>query len=79
MRQLSKGHREEPPVLLVKWYDVTRWLLERVDSFPQNQRFIFGRRRPAGDLMERFKALSGKSSVNRGLPHGGCCCGPICR
>jgi len=44
MRQLSKGHRDEPPVLLVKWYDVTRWLLERVDSFPKNQRFIFGQR-----------------------------------
>ena len=39
MRQLSKGHRDEPPILLVKWYDVTKWLLERVDSFPKNQRF----------------------------------------
>jgi hypothetical protein len=44
MRQLSKGHRDEPPILLVKWYDVTKWLLERVDSFPKNQRFIFGQR-----------------------------------
>ena len=44
MRQLSRGHRDEPPVLLVKWYDVTKWLLERVDSFPKNQRFIFGQR-----------------------------------
>ena len=44
MRQVSKGHRDEPPILLVKWYDVTRWLLERVDSFPKNQRFIFGQR-----------------------------------
>ena len=34
----------DPPVLLVKWYDFTRWLLERVDSFPKNQRFIFGSR-----------------------------------
>lgn len=34
----------EPPVLLVKWYDVTKWLLDRVDSFPRNQRFIFGQR-----------------------------------
>ena len=23
--------RNEPPVLLVKWYDLTKWLLERVD------------------------------------------------
>ena len=36
--------RNEPPVLLVKWYDVTKWLLERVDSFPKNQR---GRKAPA--------------------------------
>ena len=34
----------EPPVLLVKWYDFTRWLLERIDSFPKNQRFVFGTR-----------------------------------
>jgi len=44
MRQSSKGHRDEPPILLVKWYDVTKWLLGRVDSFPKNQRFIFGQR-----------------------------------
>ena len=31
---------DEPPGLLVKWYDVTKWLLERVDGFPMNQRFI---------------------------------------
>jgi len=30
--------------VLVKWYDWTRWVLERVDSFPKNQRFIFGQR-----------------------------------
>jgi hypothetical protein len=28
----------------VKWYDFTRWLLERIDSFPKNQRFVFGTR-----------------------------------
>ena len=31
-------------MLLVRWYDHTKWLLERVDSFPKNQRFIFGTR-----------------------------------
>ena len=31
-------------MVLVKWYDFTKWLLERVDSFPKNQRFIFGTR-----------------------------------
>ena len=44
MRQLSKGHRDEPPILLVKWYDVTKWMLERVDSFPKNQQV--GRAQP---------------------------------
>ncbi len=28
----------------MKWYDVTKWMLERVESFPKNQRFIFGQR-----------------------------------
>jgi hypothetical protein len=40
-------HRDEKidaPVVLVKWYDWTKWLLERVDGFPKNQRFIFGQR-----------------------------------
>ncbi len=36
--------RTEPPVVLVKWYDLAKWILERVDSFPKNQRFIFGQR-----------------------------------
>jgi hypothetical protein len=34
----------DTPVVLIKWYDWTKWLLERVDSFPKNQRFIFGQR-----------------------------------
>jgi len=40
-------HRDEQPqapAVLIKWYDWTKWLLERVDSFPKNQRFIFGQR-----------------------------------
>lgn len=36
------GLGREPPVLLVKWYDLTRWILEKVDSFPKSQRFVFG-------------------------------------
>jgi hypothetical protein len=40
-------HRDEKtdvPIVLVKWYDWLKWLLERVDSFPKNQRFIFRQR-----------------------------------
>lgn len=44
MRPTGRSRGNEPPVLLVKWYDVTKRLLERVDSFPKNQRFIFGLR-----------------------------------
>jgi|OM-RGC.v1.026549418 hypothetical protein len=44
----------EAPVLLVRWYDHTKWILERVDSFPKNQRFVFGTRLAdtALDIME---------------------------
>jgi len=38
------------PVVLVVWYDYAKWLLERVDSFPKNQRFIFGQRLADGAL-----------------------------
>ncbi len=44
-------------MLLVRWYDHTKWLLERVDSFPKNQRFIFGTGRMAlPDLMQRTRS-----------------------
>jgi len=42
---VAPARREtNPPVVLVKWYDFAKWLLERIDSFPKNQRFIFGQR-----------------------------------
>jgi len=34
----------DSPVLLVRWYEYTKWVLEHIDSFPKNQRFIFGTR-----------------------------------
>jgi hypothetical protein len=34
----------EPPVLLSKWYEYTKWVISRVDQFPKNQRFILGQR-----------------------------------
>ena len=36
--------RSDPPVVLVKWYDFTKWVLDHVDNFPKNQRFVFGQR-----------------------------------
>ena len=44
IRKDFAGQGREPRALLVKWYDFTRWLLERIDSFPKNQRFVFGTR-----------------------------------
>ena len=32
------------PVVLVKWYDDAKWVLERVESFPKSQRFVPGQR-----------------------------------
>ena len=34
----------ESPVVLVKWYDYAKWLLERVENFPKSQRFVLGQR-----------------------------------
>ena len=34
----------DDPILLVKWHETANWLLDRVDGFPKNQRFIFGTR-----------------------------------
>ena len=32
------------PIALAKWYDYTRWVLDRVDGLPKNQRFVVGTR-----------------------------------
>lgn len=32
------------PVVLFKWYDYAKWVLERVESFPKSQRFVLGQR-----------------------------------
>ena len=47
----------DAPVLLVRWYDYTKWLLERVDSFPKNQRFIFGTRLLADTVLAIMELL----------------------
>ena len=30
--------------MLVKWYDYAKWVLERVESFPKNQKYVLGQR-----------------------------------
>jgi hypothetical protein len=32
------------PIALAKWYDCVKWVLDRVDGFPKNQRFVLGTR-----------------------------------
>jgi hypothetical protein len=53
MRPPGNHARHEPPILLVKWYDVGKWVLERVESFPENQRFLFGPPMKAGGQRRR--------------------------
>ncbi len=36
--------REELPLALTSWFDYTKWVLDRVDVFPKNQRFVLGTR-----------------------------------
>lgn len=31
-------------MVLVKWYDTAKWALERVESFPKNQKYVLGQR-----------------------------------
>ena len=49
----------DPPVVLVKWYDFTKWVLGHVDNFPKNQRFVFGQRwHELVDLHRAFLGLN---------------------
>lgn len=40
----ATGLKGDVPIVLSKWYDACNWILAKVDSFPKNQRFIFGTR-----------------------------------
>ena len=33
------------PVVLVKWYEYLKWLIDRIDQFPKNQRYLLGQRK----------------------------------
>ena len=64
--------KSDPPVVLIKWYDFTKWLLDRVDSFPKNQRFMFGQRVTdhAVDILELLVEAS--YSVDMSLAGSSC-------
>ena len=54
--QLSAAGKPEAPVVLVKWNDYAKWVLERVESFPKNQRFVLGQRL-SNQVMEVLEIL----------------------
>ena len=41
---MPPSSKPELPVVLVKWYDYAKWVLERVESFPKSHRFVLGQR-----------------------------------
>ncbi|MDB2673818.1 hypothetical protein N9Y81_02565 [Akkermansiaceae bacterium] len=51
----------------MKWYDYTKWVLDRVDGFPKNQRFVLGTR--LADAVVRVLELLGEAAR---FAEGGC-------
>jgi len=43
-------------VVLVKWFDYAKWILERTESFPKSQRFVLGQRL-SNQVMEVLELL----------------------
>ena len=43
-REKETGLSGDVPIVLSQWYDTAKWILEKIDKFPKNQRFIFGTR-----------------------------------
>ena len=43
-QEKQTGLKGDVPIVLSKWYAACTWILEKVDAFPKNQRFIFGTR-----------------------------------
>jgi hypothetical protein len=43
-RELETGLTGDVPIVLSQWYDTAKWMLEKIDKFPKNQRFILGTR-----------------------------------
>lgn len=43
-REVETGLSGDVPIVLSQWYDTAKWILEKIDKFPKDQRFIFGTR-----------------------------------
>ena len=57
--------REELPKALATWYDYTKWVLDRVDGFPKNHRFVLGTR--LADAVVDVMELLAEAAYARGL------------
>ncbi len=57
---MTKPLGPDAPVVLVKWYDFAKWVLERVENFPKSQRFVLGQRlaNQAMDILELLVAAT---------------------
>jgi hypothetical protein len=53
---------KDQPEVLVKWYDYTKWVLDRVDGFPKNQRFVLGTR--LADAVVKVLELLGEAAYS---------------
>ena len=64
---------KDQPEVLVKWYDYTKWVLDRVDGFPKNQRFVLGTR--LADAAVKVLELLGEAAyagkLAKLIGHGG--------
>ncbi len=67
-REVETGLSGDVPIVLSQWYDTAKWILEKIDKFPKNQRFIFGTRladRSLGILEGLVQASYSRSSRHR--------------
>ena len=55
---------KELPIVLAKWYDYAKWVLDRVEGFPKNQRFVLGARLADGAL--EVMELLAEAAYSRG-------------
>jgi hypothetical protein len=53
---MTASTKPEAPVVLVKWYDYAKWVLERVESLPKNQKYVLGQRL-SNQVMEVLELL----------------------
>ena len=71
--------KSDLPIALAKWDDDVKWVLDRVDGFPKNQRFVLGTRLADGVLgvMELLaEATYGRKAItDRFLDHPVLCRG----